>query len=210
MRGKTILKGIAEVPGIPELAIFIIPAKGIPGKLEECGKKGVRHVIIESGGFSEFGKEKEALEKEVLAIAKQWGIRILGPNCLGTVNLENGLVLPFVRFHETFLQKGDISLISQSGGPCTTYSSFLSVTTLESTNSLVLATSDAGRVRFPRILASDPAKQKPSASTWKTLKTEGAFFALQLLPINQSSSSRPMKVPVVLKFAQFHHRLPCW
>jgi len=116
VRGKNIAKSIEEIEITPELAVFIIPAKGIPGKLEECGRKGVRHVIIESGGFSEFGKEKEALEKKILDIARQWDIKILGPNCLGTINLENGLMLPFVRFQKSFMKKGDISLVSQSGG----------------------------------------------------------------------------------------------
>lgn len=116
VRGKNIAKSIEEIEITPELAVFIIPAKGIPGKLEECGKKGVRHVIIESGGFSEFGKEKEALEEKVLEIAEKWDIKILGPNCIGTINLENGLILPFVPFYKGFMKKGDISLISQSGG----------------------------------------------------------------------------------------------
>jgi len=116
VRGKNIAKSIEEIEITPELAVFIIPAKGIPGKLEECGRKGVRHVIIESGGFSEFGKEKEALEKEIRDIARQWDIKILGPNCLGTINLENGLMLPFVSFHKSFMKKGSISLVSQSGG----------------------------------------------------------------------------------------------
>ncbi|MGD9576901.1 MAG: acetate--CoA ligase family protein [Syntrophorhabdus sp.] len=116
VRGRNIVKSIGEIAGTPDLAVFIIPAKGIPGRLEECCKKGVRHVVIESGGFSEFAKEKESLEKEILDIANKWGIKILGPNCLGTINLENGLVLPFVRFHKSFMKKGSISLISQSGG----------------------------------------------------------------------------------------------
>jgi acetyltransferase len=116
VRGKNIAKSIEEIEITPELAVFIIPAKSIPGKLEECGKKGVCHVIIESGGFSEFGKEKEALEKEILDIARQWDIKILGPNCLGTINMENGLMLPFVSFHKSFMKKGNISLVSQSGG----------------------------------------------------------------------------------------------
>jgi acetyltransferase len=116
VRGKKIAKSIDEIDYPPDVAVFIIPAKGIPGKLEECGKKGVRYAIIESGGFSEFGKEKKALEKEILTIAEKWGMKILGPNCLGTINLENGLVLPFVPFREGFMKKGNISLISQSGG----------------------------------------------------------------------------------------------
>ena len=114
--GKTIARNIEELGVIPDVAVFIIPAKGIPEKLEECGKKGVRYAIIESGGFSEFGKEKEVLEREIVDIARKWDIKILGPNCIGTINLENGLVLPFVPFHKGFMKKGAISLISQSGG----------------------------------------------------------------------------------------------
>lgn len=116
VRGKNIAKSIGEIELTPDVAVFIIPAKGIPDKLDECGKKGVRYAIIESGGFSEFGREKEALEKEILIIARKWGIKILGPNCLGTINLENGLVLPFVPFRRGFMKKGLISLICQSGG----------------------------------------------------------------------------------------------
>jgi len=116
LKGKRIARSMEEIEDVPDLVVFIIPARAIPEKLEECGRKGVRHAVIESGGFSEFGKEKETLEKEILAIAERWGIRILGPNCLGVINLENGLILPFVAFHKGFMRKGGISLISQSGG----------------------------------------------------------------------------------------------
>lgn len=116
LNGRRIAQSVEEIEDTPDLAVFIIPARNIPEKLEECGRKGIRNVIIESGGFSEFGKEKEGLEKEILAIAKKWGIKILGPNCIGTINLENGLVTPFVPFHKGFMKKGALSLISQSGG----------------------------------------------------------------------------------------------
>ena len=116
VKRRNIVKSIDEIESTPDVAVFIIPATGIPDKLDECGKKGVRYAIIESGGFSEFGTEKESLEKEILRIARKWGIKILGPNCLGTINLENGLVLPFVPFRRGFMKKGPISLICQSGG----------------------------------------------------------------------------------------------
>ncbi|MBP1747918.1 MAG: CoA-binding domain protein [Deltaproteobacteria bacterium] len=116
VRGKKIVRSIDEIESIPDIAIFIIPAKAIPGKLEECGKKGVRFAVIESGGFSEFGEEKETLENEIVNIARKWDIKVLGPNCLGTMNLENGLMLPFVPFYKSFMKKGNVSIISQSGG----------------------------------------------------------------------------------------------
>jgi acetyltransferase len=116
VKRRNIVKNIDEIESTPDVAVFIIPATGIPDKLDECGKKGVRYAIIESGGFSEFGTEKESLEKEILRIATKWGIKILGPNCLGTINLENGFVAPFVPFHQSLMKKGAVSLISQSGG----------------------------------------------------------------------------------------------
>lgn len=116
VKDRRIFKNIDEIPMTPDLAIFIIPAAHIPEKLMECGARGVRHVVIEAGGFSEFGREKETLERRILGTADRWGIKVLGPNCLGTINLENGLVLPFVPFRKGFMKKGNISLISQSGG----------------------------------------------------------------------------------------------
>ena len=67
VRGKNIAKSIEDTEVIPDIAIFIIPAKGIPNKLDECGKKGIRYAIIESGGFSEFGKEKELWKRRFSA-----------------------------------------------------------------------------------------------------------------------------------------------
>jgi acetate---CoA ligase (ADP-forming) len=116
IRGRAILKSLNEIKETPDLAVFLIPAKGIPERLDECGKQGIRHVIIESGGFSEFNKGKETLEKEILSIAQKWDMKIMGPNCLGTVNIENGLTLPFVPFHPEFTRRGSLSIASQSGG----------------------------------------------------------------------------------------------
>lgn len=158
VRGIKIARNLDEVPEVPDLAVFIIPARGVPEKLEECGKKGIRHAVIESGGFSEFGKEKQVLENKILAIADRWGIRILGPNCLGTINMENGLMLPFVPFHKDFLKKGDISLISQSGGLLHDILLLLSCDNLgvnklvSAGNKLMLNESD-----FLEYLISDPA-----------------------------------------------------
>ncbi len=88
VKGRAIAQSMEEVEATPDVVVFIIPAKSVPGKLEECGKKGIHHAVIESGGFSEFGKEKEGLEKEILAIAEKQGIKILGPNCVAVRSLS--------------------------------------------------------------------------------------------------------------------------
>jgi len=71
--------GILDVPGEVDLAHFSIPSKFAPMAMEECGKKGVKFVIINSAGFKEMGEEGLALEKEVVARAKNYGIRVFGP-----------------------------------------------------------------------------------------------------------------------------------
>jgi acyl-CoA synthetase (NDP forming) len=96
INGVGIRQSLDDVPGVPDLAVFLLPARHVAEALEACGRKGIRHAIIESGGFSEFAEQGRDLEREVLDIARRWGMRIVGPNCISIINLENGLVLPFV------------------------------------------------------------------------------------------------------------------
>jgi acyl-CoA synthetase (NDP forming) len=114
--GRDVFVDVSEIPEVPDMAVILIPAKGLPKALESCGQKGIDRIVIESGGFSEFGEDRASLEKEILRIAVQRRMKIIGPNCIGIVNIENGLVLPFFPLspHET--KKGPISIIAQSGG----------------------------------------------------------------------------------------------
>ncbi|MBD3211040.1 MAG: hypothetical protein GF311_00400 [Candidatus Lokiarchaeota archaeon] len=78
---------ISEVPEIPELVIVILPPKVVPQVFEECGEKGVRRIVLISGGFRELGGDrKNTLREEIQKIAKKYGIRFIGPNCLGIYN----------------------------------------------------------------------------------------------------------------------------
>jgi acetyltransferase len=113
--GRRIHKSIADIPDSVDLAVLLVPARFVPGALEECGLKGVRRVIIESAGFSEFSKEGKALEDELLRIAAKYDIRFIGPNCIGVVNLLNGMVVPFAGLKDVFA-RGRVSIVSQSGG----------------------------------------------------------------------------------------------
>jgi len=92
-----------------DLAIIAIPAPYVPQVLEECGKVGVKHAIIISAGFSEVGRKD--LSEEVLKIVRKYGIRVVGPNCLGIVNTR----WMNATFFEGMPEKGGISIISQSG-----------------------------------------------------------------------------------------------
>ena len=114
--GRNILSDMNEMPEVPDLAVILIPASGLPKALEACGKKGIGRIVIESGGFSEFGEDRKGLEEEILKIAAQWNMKIVGPNCVGMVNIENGLTLPFYSLYPHETKKGPISIITQSGG----------------------------------------------------------------------------------------------
>ncbi len=114
--GKPVLKSLDDLEETPELAVLLVPAIHVPPILESCGKKGIRSVIIESGGFSELTEKRSTLEDEVKEIAARYGMKIIGPNCFGAINLETGLVLPFFILNPQYMRPGSISLISQSGG----------------------------------------------------------------------------------------------
>ena len=107
---------IHELPVTPDIAVFLIPASHVAENLEACGKKGIKRVVIESGGFSEFTEKGYEVEQNLLNIAAKYGIRFIGPNCISIINLDNGLVLPFMPMDPAVMQKGIVSLISQSGG----------------------------------------------------------------------------------------------
>jgi len=93
-----------------ELAIIAIPPEFVPNALEECGKKGIKNIIIITAGFSEVGNIDG--EKRILDIARKYGIRFLGPNCFGICNSTTNLDCTFAM---TTSDKGDIAFVSQSG-----------------------------------------------------------------------------------------------
>jgi acetate---CoA ligase (ADP-forming) len=116
LAGRSIIRDIEDVPDVPDLAVILVPARYAPQTLEACGKKGIRNVILESGGFSELSDDRNVLEQEVLAIASQYKMRVIGPNCFGVINLDAGVVLPFFIIDPAYMKHGSASLISQSGG----------------------------------------------------------------------------------------------
>ncbi len=106
---------ILDVPGDVDVAHISIPAKFAPAAIDECGEKGVRFVIINSAGFKEVGSEGEAIENEVVARAKKYGIRLFGPNCQGIINTDPE-VKAYCDFTFTFPEPGHVSIVAQSGG----------------------------------------------------------------------------------------------
>jgi len=110
--GLTCYADISAVPDPLDLAVIVLTSGAIPSVLEACGRRGIQAVTVISGGFREVGKEGERLEEEVLRIAKERGIRMIGPNCVGTMNMITGLNTTFIN---GMPDKGGIGFISQSG-----------------------------------------------------------------------------------------------
>ncbi len=110
--GAKAFPSISEVPEAVDLAIIATPAKTVLSVLEQCGEAGVKGVIIVSAGFKETGQEGKALEEKLFNVAKQYGIRVIGPNCIGVIH-------PKAKLNATFIDKmpkpGNIAFISQSG-----------------------------------------------------------------------------------------------
>ncbi|MBW1806633.1 MAG: acetate--CoA ligase family protein [Deltaproteobacteria bacterium] len=113
--GRRIYKAVADIPDQVDLAVILVPARFVPEVLEECGQKGIHRAIIESAGFSELGPEGQAVENQLVEVAAKHDIRFIGPNCIGVINLHNGLSVPFAGLKDIFA-RGKISIISQSGG----------------------------------------------------------------------------------------------
>ncbi|MGE5753908.1 MAG: acetate--CoA ligase family protein, partial [Deltaproteobacteria bacterium] len=115
VRGLKSFKTLDEIPGEVDVAHIIIPAKLVPQAIEECGRKGVKAVIINSAGFSEMGEEGARLQATFLANARKHGVRVFGPNCQGIINTDPALKA-YCNFTFTFPEPGSISVVALSGG----------------------------------------------------------------------------------------------
>jgi len=103
---------LAAVGQTPDLVIIIVPAKIVPGIMQQCAQVGVKSVIIITAGFKEVGKAGRELENQIVQIARQAGIRIIGPNCLGLIVPANKLN---ASFGGNLPAAGAIGYLSQSG-----------------------------------------------------------------------------------------------
>jgi acetyl coenzyme A synthetase (ADP forming)-like protein len=103
-----------DLPAAPDLAVVAVPAAHVLDVVQDCGKRGAHGVVLLSAGFGESGEEGGQRQRDVLATARRYGMRVIGPNCLGVVNTD-----PSVRLNATFapmpMTPGRLGLVSQSG-----------------------------------------------------------------------------------------------
>ncbi len=109
-------RSVNELPEVPDLAVVVTPAPSVPAVIAECGAIGVPGAIVVSAGFKETGADGLALERELVARARQHRMRLVGPNCLGVMSPVSGLNASFAA---AMARPGNVGFISQSGALCT-------------------------------------------------------------------------------------------
>lgn len=116
VEGVAVHKSIIAAPDDIELAVISVPAKYVPSVLRECGEKKIKSVIVVSGGFSETGASGASLQSEIIKIADQYKITMVGPNCIGVFvpDVLDTFFLPSERVARP--RKGNVAIIAQSGG----------------------------------------------------------------------------------------------
>jgi acetyl coenzyme A synthetase (ADP forming)-like protein len=108
----TTYASVLDIPDPVDLAVIVIPYKFVPAVFEQCGQKGIPAVVVISAGFREAGREGLERERELIDIAKNYGIRLIGPNCLGVIDTATPLNASFAA---GMPPSGPIAFMSQSG-----------------------------------------------------------------------------------------------
>nr|WSX24313.1 acetate--CoA ligase family protein [Streptomyces tubercidicus] len=109
--GRKAYKSVTDIPGEVDVAVFAIPAKFVPAALEEVGRKGIPNAVLIPSGFAETGEHQ--LQRRIVEIAEEHGVRVLGPNIYGYYSTWQDLCATFCTPYDV---KGPVALTSQSGG----------------------------------------------------------------------------------------------
>ena len=121
--GLQAYQSVQDLPEVPDLAVLVLPTRIVPEIMEQCAKKGIKYAIVTSGGFREVGGKGIRLEQAIVDIANRYGMRFLGPNCLGIANPHRNLNTTFLPYAG---RPGVIGMASQSGSFITQMFDYLS------------------------------------------------------------------------------------
>ncbi len=113
--GYRCYRSVSEVPDPVDLAVIIVAAERVLEVIKQCAARGIRHAVVSSGGFSEIGEEGRAREWALVEAARQLGMRIVGPNCIGTIDTHHPVNITFTIGKP---RPGPIGFVSQSGALC--------------------------------------------------------------------------------------------
>ncbi len=114
VQGVTAFRSVLDIPGDVELAVVAVPSQYVLDVVDECGRKGVRSLVVISSGFGEVGKEGLALQEQLVHLCRDHGMRLIGPNCMGIVNTDPDVLLN-ATFATTPPPVGHVAFMSQSG-----------------------------------------------------------------------------------------------
>jgi acetyltransferase len=155
--GRRICTSMEDLHEGIDVAVILTPAATVPGILESCGQKGIRWAIIETGGFREYSGEGAQLENEIFKISRKWGIRIVGPNGIGIMNVHNGFVVPFVKLRRGPISNGKVSILAQSGGVLLAYANLLTSANVGLSKTVSMGNKmDLNEIDYLKYLIEDP------------------------------------------------------
>ena len=115
INGVACYRAIADIPGPVDLAIVAVPARFVADALRDLGRHGVKSVIVFSSGFAEIGEAGRALEADISAAAREFGMNLCGPNCLGLINAFDRVIATFSQFADGATPPGPVGFVTQSG-----------------------------------------------------------------------------------------------
>lgn len=116
IEGLTCYASAGAIPEHVDLALIAVAVARVPGILRDCGAKGITRAVIFSSGFAETGPEGKVIQEDIIKIAQEFQMRLIGPNCLGIVNVSSGLTASFSASMELeSIKAGPVALVSQSG-----------------------------------------------------------------------------------------------
>jgi acetyltransferase len=189
VQGHPCVPSLQALPQAPDLAVVVTPARTVPALVADAGARGVPTMLVLSAGFAEAGPEGRQLQDEMLSAARQHGIRLIGPNCLGLMRPAIGLNATFAR---TSAHPGRVALVSQSGA---VVAALLDTAWAAGFGfSSVVTTGDGADVEFAELLdflAMDPDTRSIA------LYVEGVPSARRFLSAVRAAAA--MKPVVVLK-----------
>jgi acetyltransferase len=117
VQGIAAVPSVTDLPDVPDLAVVVVPAPLVLGVLEECADRGVGGAVVITSGFAEAGGEGVAIQQSITDLARRTGLRVIGPNCIGYLNLWGGVMANFALPPSAPLPPpGPVALVSQSGG----------------------------------------------------------------------------------------------
>jgi len=116
VQGQKAYKSLDEIEETVDLVVVATPATSIPAIVEACGERGIKMMLILSAGFRETGVQGRRLEDKVTELVRHYGIRLMGPNCLGIIRPDQGLN---ITFGNNNAKPGNLAFVSQSGAICT-------------------------------------------------------------------------------------------